>query len=115
MMVSMPAWCVRPAILNRWSRIPNISRNKDRVDFIVANLCWKHSNVIKFYNKHGTPEQGIKEGKYALQWIRLSCHDFDDNQARLQLFVMAYNIGNFLRRRYAKMCNVIWEIPERTV
>ncbi len=29
---------------------------------------------------------------------RLSCHDDDDNQVRLQLFAMAYNIGNFLRR-----------------
>ena len=35
---------------------------------------------------------------YALNWTRLSCHDFDDNQVRLQLFAMAYNIGNFLRR-----------------
>jgi hypothetical protein len=33
-----------------------------------------------------------------LKWTRLSCHDFDDNQIRLQLFAMAYNIGNFLRR-----------------
>ncbi len=33
-----------------------------------------------------------------IQWTRLSCHDFDDNQVRLQLFAMAYNIGNFLRR-----------------
>ena len=29
---------------------------------------------------------------------RLSCHDFEDNQTRLQLFVLAYNLGNFLRR-----------------
>jgi hypothetical protein len=69
-----------------------------RVGFIVTNLRWKHSNVIKFYNKRGTAEQWIKEGKYALKWTRLSCHDFDDNQVRLQLFCMAYNIGNFLRR-----------------
>ena len=34
----------------------------------------------------------------ALNWTRLSCHDFDDNQVRLQLFVLAYNLGNFLRR-----------------
>jgi hypothetical protein len=40
----------------------------------------------------------IKEGKYALNWTRLSCHDFDDNQVRLQLFALAYNLGNFLRR-----------------
>jgi len=68
------------------------------VGFIVTNLRWKHSNVVKFYNKRGTAEQWIKEGKYALKWTRLSCHDFDDNQVRLQLFAMAYNIGNFLRR-----------------
>jgi len=69
-----------------------------RIGFIVTNLRWKHSNVVKFYNKRGTAEQWIKEGKYALKWTRLSCHDFDDNQVRLQLFSMAYNIGNFLRR-----------------
>jgi len=46
----------------------------------------------------GTAEQCIKEGKLALNWTRLSCHDFDDNQARLQLFALAYNLGNFLRR-----------------
>jgi len=69
-----------------------------RVNFIVTNLRWKSSNVVKFYNKRGTAEQWIKEGKYALNWTRLSCHDFVDNQVRLQLFAMAYNIGNFLRR-----------------
>ena len=69
-----------------------------RVDFIVTNLRWKSSNVVKFYNKRGTAEQWIKEGKYALNWTRLSCHDFVDNQVRLQLFALAYNLGNFLRR-----------------
>ena len=69
-----------------------------RINYIVTNLRWKSSNVVKFYNKRGTAEQWIKEGKYALNWTRLSCHDFDDNQVRLQLFAMAYNVGNFLRR-----------------
>jgi hypothetical protein len=69
-----------------------------RIGFIVTNLRWKHSNVVKFYNKRGTAEQWIKEGKYALNWTRLSCHDFNDNQVRLQLFALAYNLGNFLRR-----------------
>ena len=69
-----------------------------RVGFIVTNLRWKSSNVVKFYNKRGTAEQWIKEGKYALKWTRLSCHDFVDNQVRLQLFALAYNLGNFLRR-----------------
>src|SRR5215217_7913281 len=31
-------------------------------------------------------------------WTRLSCHRFVANQVRLQLFVLAYNLGNFLRR-----------------
>ena len=53
---------------------------------------------MNFYNKRGTAEQWIKEGKYAINWTRLSCHDFVDNQVRLQLFALAYNLGNFLRR-----------------
>jgi len=54
--------------------------------------------VVKFYNGRGTAEQWIKEGKNAVNWTRLSCHDLADNQARLQLFALAYNLGNFLRR-----------------
>ena len=54
--------------------------------------------VIRFYNGRGTAEQWIKEGKYALKWTRLSCHRFLSNQMRLQLFALAYNLGNFLRR-----------------
>jgi hypothetical protein len=46
----------------------------------------------------GTAEQWIKEGKYALKWTRLSCRRFADNQVRLQLFALAYNLANFLRR-----------------
>jgi hypothetical protein len=33
-----------------------------------------------------------------VRWTRLSCHRFDANQVRLQLHVLAYNLGNFLRR-----------------
>src|SRR5512146_2008370 len=54
--------------------------------------------VIKFYNGRGTAEQWIKEGKNALNWTRLSCRRFKDNQVRLQLFALAYNLGNFLRQ-----------------
>jgi len=38
------------------------------------------------------------EGKIALTWTRRSCHEFRDNEMRLQLFALAYNLGNFLRR-----------------
>ena len=50
------------------------------------------------YNGRGTAEQWIKEGKNAVKWTRLSCRDFADTQVRLQLFALAYNLGNFLRR-----------------
>jgi hypothetical protein len=69
-----------------------------RVGFIVTNLSAKPEGVVHFYNGRGTAEQWIKEGKYALNWTRLSCHRFVANQARLQLFILAYNLGNFLRR-----------------
>jgi len=69
-----------------------------RVGFIVTNLTAKAEGVVHFYNRRGTAEQWIKEGKYALNWTRLSCHRFVANQVRLQLFVLAYNLGNFLRR-----------------
>jgi hypothetical protein len=54
--------------------------------------------VVHFYNGRGTAEQWIKEGKYALNWTRLFCHRFVANQVRLHLFVLAYKLGNFLRR-----------------
>ena len=70
----------------------------DRVGFIVTNLSWRSKNVVKFYNGRGTAEQWIKEGKNAVKWNKLSCRTFKDNQTRLQLFALAYNLGNFLRR-----------------
>lgn len=69
-----------------------------RVGFIVTNLKRKSSNVTKFYNQRGLCEQWIKEGKMALTWTRLSCTRFIANQVRLAQFVLAYNLGNFLRR-----------------
>jgi len=69
-----------------------------RVGFIVTNMSAKPEGVVHFYNGRGTAEQWIKEGKYALNWTRLSCKHFVSNQVRLWLFVLAYNLGNFLRR-----------------
>lgn len=69
-----------------------------RIGFIVTNLNKQSKNVVKFYNGRGTAEQWIKEGKYAVKWTKLSCRTFKDNQTRLQLFALAYNLANFLRR-----------------
>jgi hypothetical protein len=69
-----------------------------RVGFIVTNLSYPSKGIVHFYNGRGTAEQWIKEGKQALNWTRLSCHKFVANQVRLALFVLAYNLGNFMRR-----------------
>ena len=69
-----------------------------RVGFIVTNLSYPPKGITKFYNGRGTAEQWIKEGKYALNWTRLSCHKFVANEVRLWLFILAYNLGNFFRR-----------------
>jgi hypothetical protein len=68
-----------------------------RVGFIVTNLARPAANVVAFYNKRGTCEQWIKEGKGAIRWTRLSCRSFAANAVRLQLHALAYNLGNFLR------------------
>ncbi len=45
-----------------------------RVGFIVTNLKADRPDVVRFYNKRGTAEQWIKEGKQAVKMTRLSCH-----------------------------------------
>jgi hypothetical protein len=65
-----------------------------RVGFIVTNMARAVENVVAFYNKRGTCEQYIKEGK---GWTRLSCRSFAANVVRLQLHALAYNLANFLR------------------
>ena len=53
--------------------------------------------VTWFYNQRGKAEQYIKEGKNAIKWTRLSCRKFRDNEVRLQLHALAYNLANFMR------------------
>ena len=68
-----------------------------RVGFIVTNMTRPAERVVAFYNQRGTAEQWIKEGKNAITWTRLSCHNFKANAVRLQLHALAYNLANFLR------------------
>ena len=49
-----------------------------RVWFIVTNMTGWSRKVV-----------------HAVKWTRLSCRNFRDNQVRLQLFALAYNLGNF--------------------
>ena len=66
-----------------------------RVSFVVTNMRGGAKPITDFYNGRGRSEQDIKEGKLALNWTRLSCHRFQANEVRLQLSVLAYNLGNF--------------------
>jgi Transposase DDE domain group 1 len=68
-----------------------------QVGFIVTNLARSAEGIVAFYNRRGTCEQYIKEGKNAIKWTRLSCRTFAANAVRLQLHALAYNLGNFMR------------------
>jgi Transposase DDE domain group 1 len=68
-----------------------------RLGFIVTNMSRPAERIVAFYNKRGTCEQWIKEGKGAIKWTRLSCRTFAANAVRLQLHALAYNLGTFLR------------------
>jgi hypothetical protein len=54
-----------------------------RVGFIVTNLETGSGEVVRFYNKRGTAEQWIREGKQVVKMTRLSCHRFRCNEVRL--------------------------------
>jgi Transposase DDE domain group 1 len=69
-----------------------------RVGFIVTNLTLPSRAVVHSYNKRGTAEEWIKEGKQAVKMTRLSCQRFRSNEVRLCLSVIAYNLGNLCRR-----------------
>ena len=58
-----------------------------------------------------TVEHRIKKCKNAMKRARLSCHDFADRQVRLELFVLAHNLGNFLRRLALPRSVKHWSLP----
>jgi Transposase DDE domain group 1 len=81
-----------------------------RVGFIVTTLTGPKRAVVHFYNQRGTAEQWIKEGKAATHWTRLSCHRFRANEVRLLLGVIAYNLGNLLRRLALPVAIQSWSL-----
>jgi Transposase DDE domain group 1 len=60
-----------------------------RLGFTVTNLRLRNRAVVRFYNKRGTAEQWIKEGKQAAHGTRLSRHWFWANEVGLQSSVLA--------------------------
>jgi hypothetical protein len=73
------------------------TNGRSRLGFIVTNLPMDPDWVVRFYNQRGTAEQHIKESMYAFSWTPLSCKRFRDNEVRLQLHALAYNLATFLR------------------
>ena len=63
----------------------------------MTSLTRPARRVVAFYNQRGPAEQHIKEGKNAIVWTRLSCRRFRNNEVRLQLHALAYNLANFMR------------------
>jgi hypothetical protein len=55
-------------------------------------------------------EQWIKEGKNAIKWTRLSCRTCAANAVRLQLHVLAYNLGNFMRTLWTPKAAESWSL-----
>ena len=96
----MSAWC-SPRLKSAQSLL-NPCRPQDldpkQITCPHTNLHLPNRAVVRFYNRRGTAEQWIKEGKQAAHWTRLSCHRFRGNEVRLQLSVLAYNLGNRWRR-----------------
>ncbi len=78
-------------------------------DCLAAKLRSGSRAVVRFYNKRGTAEQCIKEGKQAVKMTRLSCHRFRSNEVRLWLSLIAYNLGNLWRLMLPKYIE-IWSL-----
>jgi hypothetical protein len=100
-----------------WARARRVVANVEfpgdlfpRVGFIVTNLAADKRAVVRFYNKRGTAEQWIKEGKQAVKLTRLSCHRFRANEVRLWLSLSAYNLGNLCRRLVLPMRVATWSL-----
>ena len=73
--------------------------------------------MIAFYNRRGTAETRIKEGKHAIKWTPLARASFQANAARLQLHALAYNFLHTLAlpgevERWS--LTSLWERAERT-
>ena len=85
------------------NRLPRVRRPQmarelyPRVGFIVTDLGRPVGRVVAFYNRRGTAEQWIKEGKNAIPRTRLSCRKFDRNAV--------------IRRRIAR--RTIWSYVQR--
>ena len=66
-----------------------------RVGFMVTNMSAHAQGVVHFYNGRGTAEQWIKEGKYALNWTRLSCQHYCPESGEVGSVCLGLQPGQF--------------------
>jgi hypothetical protein len=62
----------------------------------VTNLETPSRAVVRFYNKRGTAEQWIKEGKQAVKMTRLSCHRFPLHPSAAGAAPAGLQLGEFV-------------------
>jgi Transposase DDE domain group 1 len=67
------------------------------VGFIVTTLTGTKGAIVRFLQPTGNGGT-VDQGRQDRDWTRLSCHRFRANEVRLLLSVIAYNLGNLLRR-----------------
>jgi hypothetical protein len=77
-----------------------------RVGFIVTNMARPAANVVTFYNKRGTCEQWIKEGKGTIRWTRLSCRSFAANAAASRPCIQSRQLPAYARDARVEMAEV---------
>jgi hypothetical protein len=77
-----------------------------RVGFIVTNLARPAERVVAFYKQRCICEQFIQKEK----WTRSSRRTFAANAVRLQLHVLAYNLGNFIRTLALPKATEAWSL-----
>jgi hypothetical protein len=72
----------------------------------IEGSQWSHRGRAKphqlirvlFTTSAAPPSNGSRKASRPAHWTRLSCRRFRANEVRLQLSVLAYNLGNLWRR-----------------
>jgi hypothetical protein len=65
---------------------------------VTNNLDISPKDGFYFYNQRATVENSIEEGKNGFSWDHLSHKCFNQNRAKFQVFLLAYQITNFFKR-----------------
>jgi hypothetical protein len=67
---------VLPSMLKVLNRDPSMVQSRIRLSGEASQALAKCQAILRFYNKRGTAEQWIKEGKQVVKMTRLSCLAF---------------------------------------